>query len=886
MKKITFSILFVWLSLSLWAARQPEFSTAGFFRLDNSGREVYSMNPAWRFHKGAVEGAETKEFNDKDWTVVSLPDGIEYLPTEASGCINYQGEVWYRKHFTPDAALKVKKLFLHFEAIMGKSKVFVNGKLLTEHFGGYLPVIADVTDVLDWNGDNVIAVWADNSDDPSYPPGKAQDVLDYTYSGGIYRDCWLIAHNNVFITDPNYENEVAGGGLFVAFGKVSDALAEVQLKIHVRNATKNPFSGRVEYMLLQPDGTEVARLSDKIQVKAGRATTVSDRMPVKQPMLWTPSTPTLYNLLVRVLDKEGNVIDGYRRRIGIRSIEFKGKDGFYLNGRPYGKPLIGANRHQDFAVVGNAVANSIHWRDARKLKDVGMEIIRNAHCPQDPAFMDACDELGLFVIVNTPGWQFWNDAPEFAQRVYSDIRNVVRRDRNHPSVWLWEPILNETWYPADFAKNTRDIVDAEYPYPYCYSGSDSEARGHENFPVYFAHPANMQDASKEIDPTKTYFTREWGDNVDDWSSHNSPSRVARNWGEQPMRVQAQHYACPYYPVTSYDVLHKQSPQHVGGCLWHSFDHQRGYHPDPFYGGLMDVFRQPKYSYYMFMAQRPAVKNDRNAGSGPMVYIAHEMTPFSGKDVTVYSNCDEVRLTFNKGGKTYTYKKDKNRPGMPSPVITFPDVYDFMVDKAFSRTQKQDDVYLLAEGLIDGKVVATHKVVPARRPEKILLWMDNEGTDLKADGSDFVTVVAAVADKNGNIKRLNNYNIRFSIEGEGRLLGGPGVLANPVPVKWGTAPVLVQSTLKPGKIRITASVLFEGSQMPISGELEFESKPSVFPLVYDAADAARIPLGSASAGQNTASKTDAEREVERLRKELNTLKLKEVERQQSEFGEKE
>ena len=886
MKNITFSILFVWLSLSLWAARQPEFSTAGFFRLDNSGREVYSMNPAWRFHKGAVEGAETKEFNDKDWTVVSLPDGIEYLPTEASGCINYQGEVWYRKHFTPDAALKGKKLFLHFEAIMGKSKVFVNGKLLTEHFGGYLPVIADVTDVLDRNGDNVIAVWADNSDDPSYPPGKAQDVLDYTYFGGIYRDCWLIAHNNVFITDPNYENEVAGGGLFVAFGKVSDALAEVQLKIHVRNATKNPFSGRVEYMLLQPDGTEVARLSDKIQVKAGRATTVSDRMPVKQPMLWTPSTPTLYNLLVRVLDKEGNVIDGYRRRIGIRSIEFKGKDGFFLNGRPYGKPLIGANRHQDFAVVGNAVANSIHWRDAKKLKDVGMEIIRNAHCPQDPAFMDACDELGLFVIVNTPGWQFWNDAPEFAQRVYSDIRNVVRRDRNHPSVWLWEPILNETWYPADFAKNTRDIVDAEYPYPYCYSGSDSEARGHENFPVYFAHPANMQDASKEIDPTKTYFTREWGDNVDDWSSHNSPSRVARNWGEQPMRVQAQHYACPYYPVTSYDVLYKQSPQHVGGCLWHSFDHQRGYHPDPFYGGIMDAFRQPKYSYYMFMAQRPAVKNDRNAGSGPMVYIAHEMTPFSGKDVTVYSNCDEVRLTFNKGGKTYTYKKDKNRPGMPSPVITFPDVYDFMVDKAFSRTQKQDDVYLLAEGLIDGKVVATHKVVPARRPEKILLWMDNEGTDLKADGSDFVTVVAAVADKNGNIKRLNNYNIRFSIEGEGRLLGGPGVLANPVPVKWGTAPVLVQSTLKPGKIRITASVLFEGSQMPISGELEFESKPSVFPLVYDAADAARIPLGSASAGQNTASKTDAEREVERLRKELNTLKLKEVERQQSEFGEKE
>ena len=884
MKIKLFIIALLLQALPLWAAHQPEFSTAGFFRLEDSGREVYSMNPAWRFHKGAADGADAKEFNDKDWTVVSLPNGIEYLPTEASGCINYQGEVWYRKHFTPDASLKGKKLFLHFEAIMGKSKVFVNGKLLTEHFGGYLPVVLDVTDALDWNGDNVIAVWADNSDDPSYPPGKAQDVLDYTYFGGIYRDCWLIAHNNVFITDPNYENEIAGGGLFVSFGKVSDALAEVQLKIQVRNATKKSFTGVVEYTLLQPDGTQVAYLNDKIQVKSGKAITSSDKLLVKQPMLWTPSTPTLYNLLVRILDKDGNVVDGYRRRVGIRSIEFKGKDGFWLNGKPYGKPLIGANRHQDFAVVGNAVANSIHWRDAKKLKAAGMEIIRNAHCPQDPAFMDACDELGLFVIVNTPGWQFWNDAPEFAERVYSDIRNVVRRDRNHPCVWLWEPILNETWYPADFAKNTRDIVDAEYPYPYCYSGSDSEARGHENFPVYFAHPANMQDASKEIDPTKTYFIREWGDNVDDWSSHNSPSRVARNWGEQPMRVQAEHYASPSYPVTSYDVLYQQQPQHVGGCLWHSFDHQRGYHPDPFYGGLMDVFRQPKYSYYMFMAQRPAVKNDQLAGSGPMVYIAHEMTPFSGKDVTVYSNCDEVRLTFNKDGKTYTYKKDKKRSGMPSPVITFPDVYDFMVDKALSRARKQDDVYLLAEGLIDGKVVATHKVVPARRPEKILLWVDNEGTDLKADGSDFVTVVAAVADKQGNIKRLNNYNIRFSIEGEGRILGGPDVLANPAPVKWGTAPILVQSTLKPGKIRITASVLFEGSQMPVSGELVLDSKPAAFPLIYNVEDASRIPLSSVSAGQSAISKTDAEREVERLRKELNTLKLKEVERQQSDFGE--
>lgn len=890
MKRIIHFILISLLlipSCVVQASHQPEFSTAGFFQLPNSGREVFSMNPAWRFHKGTVAGAEATNFDDAEWTVVSLPNGIEYLPTEASGCINYQGEVWYRKHFTPADALKGKKLFLHFEAIMGKSKVFVNGKLLTEHFGGYLPVVVDVSDALNWGEDNVIAVWTDNSDDKTYPPGKAQDVLDFTYFGGIYRDCWLIAHNPVFITDPNFENEVAGGGLFVAYDKVSDASAEVLLKAHVRNDSRKAFTGVVEYELQQPDGTQVAFLNDEIQIRPGKAITSKDKLIVKTPMLWSPETPTLYNLIVRIRDREGNVVDGYRRRIGIRSVEFKGKDGFWLNGKPYESPLIGANRHQDFAVVGNAVANSIHWRDAKKLRDAGMKVIRNAHCPQDPAFMDACDELGLFVIVNTPGWQFWNDAPEFAQRVYSDIRNLVRRDRNHACVWMWEPILNETWYPEDFAKNTRDIVDQEYPYPYCYSGCDSGARGKEHFPILFTHPSydGRSWGDKDANPKIIYFTREWGDNVDDWSSHNSPSRVARNWGEQPMLIQAQHYANPTYTYTCYDALYRTPRQHVGGCLWHSFDHQRGYHPDPFYGGLMDVFRQPKYSYYMFKAQRSPQKQERLFETGPMVYIAHEMTPFSGKDVTVFSNCDEVRLTFLKDGKTYTYNKPVVKEGMPSPVITFPDVYDFMTDKAMSRKKKQDEVFLRAEGLIDGKVVATHEVHPARRPEKVLLWVDNENVNLKADGSDFVTVVAAIADKNGNIKRLNNYYVKFHVEGEGRILGDAGILANPAPVKWGTAPVLIQSTLRPGKIKITASVLFEGSQMPVSAVLELESYSAAHPLVYSGKDAALITGSSSLQAAGTSAKSAAELEQEQLLKEQNAQRLKEVEQQQEDFGEK-
>lgn len=859
--------------------RCPEFSTAGFFALEGTGREVFSMNPAWRFMKGDEEDAYRANFDDSSWDVVSLPHGIEYLPTEASGCINYQGVVWYRKHFSPDVAWKGKKLMLHFEAIMGKSKVFVNGKLVAEHFGGYLPVVIDISDAFQFGQENVIAVCADNSNDPSYPPGKAQEVLDYTYFGGIYRDCWLVVHNDLYITDANKEDEVAGGGLFVSCSNVSDKSADILLKTHLRNETGRPFKGRVEYLLFRPDGTRAARATKSFRMEAASALSVQSVVALKSPLLWTPKSPTLYNLHVLIKDTKGKVVDGFRQRLGVRSIEFRGKDGFYLNDKPYDHPLIGANRHQDFAVIGNAVPNSIHWRDAYKLRDAGMEVIRNAHCPQDPAFMDACDELGLLVIDNTPGWQFWNNDPVFAQRVYSDIRNLVRRDRNHACLWLWEPILNETHYPTDFAEKAIHTVSEECPG--AYSASDIHAQGAEFFPVQFTHPKNTMDArGKQNDSTKTYFTREWGDNVDNWRSHNSNSRVARSWGEEPMLVQARHYASPAYSATSYDVLYRQERQHVGGCLWHSFDHQRGYHPDPFYGGVMDVFRQPKYSYYLFMAQRPLgnlTDVGRLVGEGPMVFIAHEMTPFSGKDVDVYSNCEEVRLTINKGGKTYTLRKDSLRKGMPSPIFTFADAYDFMEGKDITYHRgSEEDVYMLAEGIVDGEVVATHKVSPARRPEQIILQVDDEGTPLRADGSDCVVVVASVCDRYGNVKRLNNDFISFEIEGEGRLLGDASVMANPAHVRWGTAPVIVQSTTTAGKITVRANILYSGSQKPVSAEITLRSIPSEHTLIFSDEELKQIKsyCSSPSARFNNISP----------RAFLDDASIKEVEEQQKAFGE--
>ena len=841
------------------ATAQPRFSTAGFFPVQGSPRAVASMNPAWRLHLGNVENGHLAATDDSKWQTVDLPNGLQILPYEASGGVNYRGPAWYRKHFSMPDSLKGKRLVLYFEAIMGKSKIWVNDSLVAEHFGGFTPIPVDVTDFVKPDGDNLVAVLADNSDDPIYPPGKPQAVLDFCYFGGIYRDVWLVSTaKDLYITDPNQVDKVAGGGLFASYADVSDKSAKINLKLDIASQKSKP-SGSIRYRLYDPAGQLVA--VEKTALRAGENTASID---LKSPKLWSPEAPNLYWLVVSVADKQGNVVDAYAQRLGIKSVRFTPQEGLILNGKPYPRKLIGANRHQDFAVVGNALSNSLHYRDAAKLKAAGMEVIRNAHYPQDPAFMDACDELGLFVIVNTPGWQFWNDAPIFEQRVYSDIRSMVRRDRNHPSVLMWEPILNETHYPEAFAKNTHDLVKAETPYAGTnYTAADQEARGTKYFDLVFAHPqggTSYDTGGNKADPNKVYFTREWGDNVDDWNSHNSPSRVSRAWGEVPQLVQAIHYAAPKYPYTSYEVLQKQPAAHVGGTLWHSFDHQRGYHPDPFYGGIMDAFRRPKYSYEMFRAQV-------EAPTAPMVFIANELTPFSPQDITVFSNCERVRLRTFCGGDTIRVAERK----AGERWFTFEGAWDFMKDKELSRARRQREAVVVAEGLDkDGKVVAVHRRESARRPAQLELVVDTMDCPVEA-GGELVVVTARMVDRWGNVKRLNNGIVRFSVSGEGRIVADAATQTNPVRLEWGEASVVVQTTATPGPIRVAATMLVEGDNTPLGAHTVFTSAPASVNLLYT--PTVRLVRGPGPVVST--QKADRE-ELERA--------LKEVEQQQTTFGE--
>ncbi len=839
-------------------------SVAGFYLLSASGRQVYNFNTGWRFMRGDLKNAQSTGFDDSSWEVVATPHTVQLMPAEASGCRNYQGIAWYRKHFVVPVQSKGMDVFVHFEAIMGKQKFFLNGKLIKEHFGGYLPITLDLTSLGVQAGDTcLLAVMADNSDDKSYPPGKPQYTLDFAYHGGIYRDVWMICKNKVAITDAIEAAEVAGGGVFVHYDNISEKNADVYVNTELKNSSLKTKTVALETSIVDNSGKIVRKLSNKISLKAGESKTVYQKTSVKDPHLWAPETPYLYkvNLLVK---ENGKPLDGGTLKVGIRKAEFRGKEGFYLNGKPYGQ-LIGGNRHQDFAYVGNAVPNSQQWRDVKRLRDAGCVIVRTAHYPQDPAFMDACDELGMFIIVATPGWQFWNKDSLFEQRVYENTRNIIRRDRNHPSVLLWEPILNETRFPKEFSLNSLKITKDEFPYPGAPgAAADLHSEGvADNYDVVYGWPTDEGKVKQSI------FTREFGENVDDWYAHNANNRASRSWGERPMLIQALSLA------DSYDAMFHTTGQFTGGAQWHPFDHQRGYHPDPYWGGIFDAFRQPKYAYYMFKSQVNPDLKVPNVETGPMVYVANEMTPFSGADVTVFSNCDSVRLTAYES-KSWTLPVVHEKGKMPHAPVTFKTVFDFWEMRNYTYNKKDwQKVSLLAEGIINGKVVCSEKKMPSRRSTKIRLFIDNLGKPLTANGSDFIIVIAEITDDSGNVRRLAKDNIVFSVEGEGEIIGDQSIGANPRAVEWGSAPVLIRSTTKAGKIKVKARVQFEGTQAPTSAEIELESVPAEFP--FCATDQQQTKGENTQALQQTNKKQFTDAEKQKL--------LDEVEKQQTDFGEK-
>jgi len=763
-----------------------------------TARLVLNMNQDWQFFRPEVP--DSRRVNETEmnapataqWEAVTLPHSVRLEPRDVSGGGNYQGVCWYKRELPVRAEWKGRVVYLKFQGAMQVADVWLNGVHQLTHFGGYMPFTIDISRDIRSDRSNNLVVRLDNSDNSEVPPGKPQSELDFCYFGGLYRSVDLEVIDPLHITDPILANTVAGGGVFVTYPSVTTKESIVQVQTEVGNESDENRVCEVVQVLIGQDGKPVATTSVSVTVPARSRKVATQSMTVRDPRLWHPEDPQLY-WLHSAIHGNGQVIDDEYTRIGIRSIAFEKDRGLLINGTPFFS--IGANRHQDHPYVGYALPASAHHRDAIKLREAGFTSYRS-HYPQDPSFMNACDELGILAIVSNPGWQFVGDEI-FKKRVYQDAREMVRRDRNHASVVIWEAALNES-DNSSLAAELYRIVHEEFPGPGCYTAGDpigKQAPGFAGWDITYA------GRSRE-EPAGPSWIREWGDQVDNWSDQQGRVRVARSWGEMPMLVQASAH------MSSLNRIYDSKIKLGGADLWAGIDAFRGYHHQPFLGAPLDLFRIPKFDYYMFQSQRPAEVQPERGGSGPMIFIANFATFHSPLEVVVFSNCEQVRLTQN--AKLVATQEPDQGFRIPHPPFTFR-VGDFSGTRSmlFGNATSAEGVRtpigeLLAEGLIGGKVVVKHLVHSPGVPQGIRLRADTCSIDPVADGADWVRIYADICDAREMTYPYGDDMVTFSVSGEGAVIGDERIFANPIRAEAGIATALVRMTKEAGLVTVRAS----------------------------------------------------------------------------------
>jgi beta-galactosidase len=731
------------------------------------------FNPGWQFLLGDAEGAQAISFDDRDWRNAALPHTarIESLVTGEPGSdtFQWQGTCWYRKHFTIDPETAGRRVFLQFDGAMNVADVWLNGDYLGRHKGGWLPFGFDVSDRIAAGAQNVVAVRLDNRDNPVTGP-KPLPQLDFNPYHGLYRSVHLVVKDPLHITDPILAEIPGGGGVFVTCPEVSAEAATVRAQVHVRNDDARAREFRIRVRLLDGEQRAVAEApSDPVQLSAGEDRAVTLDLRVSAPKLWSPAAPHMHTLVSEVVE-DGTVVDEEQTRVGIRRIGISA-DGFRINGERMF--LRGTNRHQEYPYVGYALSDAAQYRDARKIKDAGFDYIRLSHYPHAPAFMDACDELGIVVMDCIPGWQFFNrEDPGFTELQYENCRRMIRRDRNHPCVILWEVSLNETDMPEEFIRRTHEIAGEEYPGDQCYTCGWTD--GYDVFIQARQHGGcrKVTDRSCVISEYGDweYYAQNAGLEQDAWTDlapDEANSRQLRWHGEAALLQQA----------TNFQEAHNDNLKTIAFAdgLWVMFDYNRGYAPDIESSGCMDLFRLPKFSRALFRSQRSPDEHLWQADSGPMVFIASHWTPDSSRTVRVFSNCDEVALALD-GELLERRRPDADRISthLAHPPFTF-------------QLKRFEPGTLEAIGYIAGTEAARHVVRTPGAVERLELRLDESGRRFAAHGKDVAFLRAELKDAAGTIVPDAWENVFFGATGDITLLG-----VNPFSSEAGIASIFVQS----------------------------------------------------------------------------------------------
>jgi len=748
---------------------------------------TFSLNTNWLLGGQYTAGSETRFHHDSDFEPVTMPHTVTPLSWQNWDYSAWQ-QVWiYRRHFNGapllDRARPGHRILVDFDGVMVNATVVINDHAVATHQGGYLPFSAELTGRVTGD-DNLLAVVVDARCLPVPPVGvgRGPSSVDFFQPGGIYRDVRLRVLPPVFLADLS--------------AQPADVLGS-QPRVDIECAVDSAATGTAE-------GTLLVQLLDGPRQIATRATTVkvdgrgldtvrlslSGFGPVS---LWSPDSPKLYTVLA-TLNFPGLGHHVLSRRIGFREASFR-PEGFFLNGQRL--QLFGLNRHQLYPYAGMAMGARVQRKDAEILKnDFNCNMVRCSHYPQSPAFLDACDELGLLVWEEAPGWHNVSTAPAWQDAVVRDVRDMIIRDRSRPSVIIWGTRLNETKdFPGLWAATRKAARELDPTRPSSGAMADHETATFDE-DVFAYNDYRIDGKTGNVTPRAPF--------------PGLPYLVTEAVGVES--VKPQHFAWTDPPAwlarqaAMHGQAQSQARSHSGyaGLLgWAGFDYSSMLGPGPYdikWAGVADGFRIPKPGAAIYQSQAdPAVH--------PVIipvffWEAAGAVPAPAPTAMIASNCDRLEIFI---GSTHVASA---RPASGSPMFSGLAHPPFLVH--FPKRLPNPVPDLLIQGFVGGRLAARAQM--SAHPAGDALAMAVDDTVISADGSDATRAVFRAIDRYGNQRRYRSGEVALN-------LSGPAMLVGDDPFAFGQygglGAVWIRSLAgQPGAITLTAS-------HPLLGQAEIQ-----------------------------------------------------------------
>ena len=789
----------------------------------NAGHEkdARSFNKGWLFFKGEGEGAEKTLFSDDSWRKLDLPHDwaiegpFDVKYNARTGGLPVHGTGWYRKYFKTPANSIGKNVNIIFDGAMNEAHVWVNGRFVGERPYGYVSFAFDISKYLKTDGtDNVISVRL-----------TPRDLSSRWYPGaGLYRNVWISVDDPIHI--PLW-------GTFVTTPTVTDSKAVVQVETEIVNNKKTAADVTVSYKVLDKGNNLVAEaVSTTETLSASSKTKVGVWMNVLNPTKWDTNNPYMYKLVSEV-KVDGVVLDKTLTPFGIRSIYYD-TNGFYLNGKLV--KFNGVCLHHDNGPLGAAVYKRADERKLQIMKDMGVNAIRTSHNPVAPEFLDLCDEMGLLVLDEVfDGWKKPKTALDYGQHFDEwserDLTDIIKRDRNHPSVVMWSAgneILEQSNKPNGwrYAKRLADIARAAdptrpstigfnyYPAPYDNNMAQQvDIAGMNYKPLHYATiRANY--------PQLPIYGSETSSCTSSRGVYHLP--ITKYKTHESLQVSSYDLVCPpwaYPPDVEFDALEK-APYVMGQFIWTGFDYLG--EPTPYggkdnstngywnghwpsrssYFGAVDLCGLPKDRFYLYQSQW----SDK-----PMVHLLPHWN-WKGKEgetipVYAYTNCEEVELFLN--GQSLGKKvKGVDKTTIKVQFLKYEGT-EFVSKYRLSWEVPYAPGEIKVVGYNSGKAITEKTIRTAGKPDRIRLIADR--SRITADGKDLSYVTVRIEDKKGNLCPDADNLVNFTTEGEGTLIAvGNGNAATTEPFQApyrkafsGMCMAIVKSSEQSGQITLKA-----------------------------------------------------------------------------------